>query len=69
MRKIRSKKGAPIAIKARARKIAMAYHNIITKVNEYVEERVKNYETKLKVRELKLLTLLANKRGFQLNHQ
>jgi transposase len=69
MRKIRSKKGAPIAIKAGARKIAMAYYNIITKGKEYVETGIKNYQAKLQERELKLLTLLANKHGIQLNYQ
>lgn len=69
MRKIRSRKGAPIAIKAGARKIAMAYYNIITKGKEYVEEGIKNYEAKLQARELKLLTLLANKHGIQLSYQ
>lgn len=69
MRKIRSKKGAPIAIKAGARKIAMAYYNIITKGKEYVETGIKNYQAKLQERELKLLTLLANKHAIQLNYQ
>lgn len=69
MRKIRSRKGAPIAIKAGARKIAMAYYNILTKGQEYVETGIKNYESKLKARELKLLTLLADKHGIQLNYQ
>jgi transposase len=69
MRKIRSRKGAPIAIKAGARKIAMAYYNIITKGQEYVEQGIKNYELKIKARELKLLTLLADKHNIQLNYQ
>lgn len=68
MRKIRSRKGAPNAIKAGARKIAMAYYNIITKGKEYVELGIKAYETKLQARELKLLTLLSNKYGIQLNY-
>ena len=67
MRKIRSRKGAPIAIKAGARKLAMAYYNIITKGNEYVEIGIKSYETKLQARELKLLALLSNKYGITLN--
>jgi len=69
MRKIRSRKGAPIAIKAGARKVAMAYYNLLTKGQEYVEAGIKNYESKLKARELKLLNLLADKHGIQLNYQ
>ena len=42
MRKIRAKKGEPIAIKAGARKIATAYYNILTKGIEYVQEGSKN---------------------------
>jgi hypothetical protein len=34
---------------------------MITKGIEYVEEGVRNYEARIKQRELKLLTLLANK--------
>jgi transposase len=66
MRKIRSKKGGPVAVKAGARKIAMAYYHIITKGQEYVEHGIKQYEAKLKGRELRLLSLLAKKHNFQL---
>jgi len=69
MRKIRSRKGGPIAIKAGARKIAMAYYNIITKGEEYVESGIKIYESKQNARELKLLHLLAEKHKIQLNYQ
>lgn len=69
MRRIRSKKGAPVAIKAGARKIAISYYNILTKGQEYVEAGIKQYELKLKARELKLLTLLADKHQIQLNYQ
>jgi len=66
MRKIRAKKGGPIAIKAGARKIASAYYYILTKGTEYVEEGIKKYEAKLRANEIKLLTLLANKHNFKL---
>lgn len=66
MRKIRAKKGGPVAIKAGARKIAAAYYHILTKGIEYVEEGIKKYEAKLKANEIKLLTLLANKHNFKL---
>jgi transposase len=66
MRKIRAKKGGPVAIKAGARKIATAYYYILTKGIEYVEQGIKKYEAKLKAQEVKLLTLLANKHNFKL---
>lgn len=68
MRKIRAKKGATIAIKAGARKIATAYYYTLTKGIEYVEEGIKKYEEKLKVQEIKLLALLANKHKLKLIH-
>jgi hypothetical protein len=61
MRKIRSKKGAAIAIKAGARKLAIAYYNIIRKGKAYVEEGIANYQKKLKEREFNLLQKLALK--------
>lgn len=66
MRKIRSKKGAPIAIKAGARKIATAYYNIITKGTEYVEEGINRYELKIRNQEIRLLTKLAEKHDMRL---
>jgi transposase len=66
MRKIRSRKGPGIAVKAGARKIAMAYYNMITKGQQYVEQGVKQYEAKLKEREVKLLHLLANKHNLKI---
>lgn len=66
MRKMRSKKGSGVAIKAGARKIAAAYYNIIMKGQEYVERGVQSYEAKLKDREIKLLNLLANKHNLSL---
>ena len=66
MRKIRSKKGAPIAIKAGARKLAAAYYNITTKGTEYVEEGIKQYELKIRNQEIRLLTKLAEKHNMSL---
>lgn len=66
MRKIRSKKGAPVAIKAGARKIATAYYNIITYGQEYVEHGIQQYESKMKDREIKLLSILASKHNISL---
>lgn len=61
MRKIRSKKGAQVAVKAGARKLATAYYNIITRGQEYVEQGIRNYEAKLRDREIRLLSMLADK--------
>lgn len=61
MRKIRTRKGAAIAIKAGARKLAEAYYNIITQGKEYVEHGIKQYESKIEQRELVLLAKLAMK--------
>lgn len=66
MRKIRSKKGAPVAIKAGARKLAAAYYNIVTHGQEYVELGIKKYEEKNREREIKLLSLLADKHNLTL---
>jgi len=61
MRKIRSKKGASIAIKAGARKIAEAYYNLLTKGKSYVEQGILAYEMKIKQREYNLIQKLALK--------
>ena len=61
MRKIRSKKGSPIAIKAGARKLAAAYYNLITKGYEYVEQGIKQYQSKINEQEIRLLNKLAQK--------
>ena len=66
MRKIRSKKGAPVAIKAGARKLAAAYYNIVTQGQAYVELGIKKYEEKNRQREIRLLSLLADKHNMTL---
>lgn len=66
MRRIRSKKGAPIAIKAGARKLAAAYYNIVMQGQEYVEQGIKKYEEKNRAREIRLLSLLAEKHNMSL---
>lgn len=61
MRRIRSKKGSSVAIKAGARKLAEAYYNLITKGRQYIEQGIANYQNKLKEREQRLLIKLAAK--------
>lgn len=60
-RKVKAKKGASIAIKAGARKLAVAYYNALTKGIDYVEQGVKKYEEQLKLRQKKTLYKMAKK--------
>lgn len=66
MRKIRSRKGSPVAVKAGARKLAAAYYNIITKGHEYVEQGIKQYESKIRDQEIRLISKLAQKHNMSL---
>jgi transposase len=66
MRKLRGRKDSGIAIKAGARKLALAYYNTLTKGVAYVEEGVKQYEEQIKRRELTALKKLAKKYNMQL---
>lgn len=66
MRKLRGRKDSAIAIKAGARKLAMAYYNALTKGAAYVEQGIKQYEEQIKRRELTSLKRLAKKHNIQL---
>ena len=66
MRKLRAKKDSAIAIKAGARKLAIAYYNALTKGIEYVEQGTKKYEEQIKQREKASLFKLAKKHNFEL---
>lgn len=66
MRRLRSRKGSRIAIKAGARKIAQAYYNALTKGLEYVEQGAEQYKKMLKQREIDLMKKLAKKHAFEL---
>ena len=59
-RRIRSKKGPAVAIKAMARKLAELYWRVMQKGLEYVEKGVKVYEEKLLYSKQKLLKKLAD---------
>lgn len=65
-RRIKARRGAGIAIKATARKIAELYYNIFSTGMEYVEQGVKRYEEKLKEQQLIFLQKKANEFNFQL---
>jgi len=65
-RRIKSRRGAGIAIKATARKIAVLYYNMFSKGMEYVEQGIKRYEEKLKEQQLIFLQKKARELNFQL---
>ena len=66
MRKLRGRKDSGTAIKAGARKLAMAYYNTLVKGSEYVEQGTKLYEEQIKKREMAALKKLAQKYNMQL---
>jgi transposase len=71
IRRLKARRGASVAYKAGARKLAEAYYNILTKGVTYVEQGIKQYEEQIKQRELGLLKKLARKHQMQLvdNHK
>lgn len=66
MRKLRSRKGSKIAIKAGARKIAQAYYLALTKGIDYVEQGAEKYMEQLKNKEISLLKKLAKKHSYDI---
>jgi len=64
IRRLKGRKGSPVAIKAGARKIAEAYYNALTKGMEYVEQGAIKYTEQLKQREICALKKLALKHNF-----
>lgn len=66
IRKIKAKKDAGTAIKAGARKLAIAYYNALTNGTEYVEQGIRKYEEQIKQREIKALKKLAGKHNFKI---
>jgi transposase len=65
-RKIKSRKGPQIAIKATARKLAVLYYNAITKGMEYVEKGIIEYNKQAKFTEEQRLRKQASRLGFSL---
>ncbi len=65
-RKLRSRKGPQVAIKALARKIAEMYYLCFTKGVEYVEKGIKTYEKKIQVQSILALEKKAKALGYQL---
>lgn len=65
-RRIKARRGAGIAIKATARKIAELYYNMFSKGMDYVEQGVKKYEERLQEQQLIFLQKKARELNFQL---
>jgi hypothetical protein len=66
IRRLKGKKGAQIAIKAGARKIAIAFYNALIHGTDYVEAGAAKCQKQIIERELKTMKKLALKYNFQL---
>lgn len=66
MRRLRGRKGAKIAIKAGARKIAQAYYMALTKGIDYVEQGAEKYMEQLKMKEISIMKKLAQKHSYNI---
>ncbi len=64
-RRLKARRGAAIAIKATARKLAELYYKVFSEGMQYVEEGVKIYEEKLKQQQIRFL----KKKAIELNLQ
>jgi transposase len=65
-RRLRSRKGPMIAIKATARKLAVMFYNLMTKGLDYVEQGVKKYEEQYTTHMSKFLRKKAAEFGLEL---
>jgi hypothetical protein len=61
IRRLKGRKGAQVAVKAGARKIAEALYDAMTKGIDYVEQGVEKYIEKLRENEIRLINKLALK--------
>lgn len=66
-KRIKSRHGARVAMKALARKLAVLYYNFMTKGMEYVEQGIEQYEKKYKERVIKNLSKRAQEFGLVLS--
>jgi transposase len=66
IRRLKGRKGAPVAIKAGARKIAIAVYNALTRGMDYVETGAAKYQELFMQRELKMLHILAGRHNYEL---
>jgi transposase len=65
-RRLKAKRGAAIAIKATARKLAELYYKVFSEGMQYVEQGVKLYEEKLRQQQIGFLKKKAVEFNFQL---
>ena len=65
-RRLKSRKGAPIAVTAIARKLAELYYRLLTRGLDYVEEGIQRYEEKYRQQTLRYLEKTAQAFGFAL---
>ena len=65
-RRLKSKRGAPIAVTAIARKLAELYYRLLTKGLDYVEEGIQRSEEKYRQQTLRYLQKTAKAFGFGL---
>lgn len=65
-RRLKSKRGPGIAVKATARKLAELYWRLMVKGLEFVENGIKKYEEKLKLQQEKWFVKRANSFGYDL---
>ena len=63
-RRLKAQRGAPVANKALARKIATLFWQVMVNGLEYVEEGLAKYQAKTIATQLKLLNRLADKQGY-----
>lgn len=65
-RRLRGRKGSPIAVKAMARKLAVLYWRVMVKGLDYAEQGIKKYEEQLLLNKIKTLNRLAKDLKVQL---
>ena len=65
-RRIRAKRGAKVAIKATAYKLAKLIYLVLTKGWDYIEEGIAKYEQRIREMQLRILKKMARQLKFQL---
>ena len=65
-RRIKSKRGPGVAIKATARKLAVLYWRLMVKGLDYTEQGIKAYEEKMQLQREKWLHKTANELGYEI---
>lgn len=66
-RTLRARKGAKVANKATARKIAVIFYHMITRQEEYLKTSQQEFEQRTKARRIKKLKQMAHQLGFQVS--